>query len=318
MAAEFYDHPKVAKLPSEYMLPCVGLHLLAICWCNHQLMDGHIPEAQVLRLAGDLTLLLPDGEVWPLVKALVDVRMWERGNGDYIIHNYLKYQPSRAAVLALRESRSVIGKKGGEAKAKQTASNLLAGSQGSSQDTALANGLAKSCPGSGSVSERLDSESTTMRREDAKQTASNLLDGQASQLASATKRPTPPQSHKKPTTPGVKVVIDAYTVMFTAAHPGEKPNTTGKDGDLAKRLIQRHGQEKVLEVMGRMFASHDPWIKESGRTLGVLSSQWNKLVTSNGGPPARGDRTAGNAAAMKQAADFLKATMGHAAEDIFA
>ena len=82
-----------------------------------------------------------------------------------------------------------------------------------------------------------------------------------------------------------------------AANHGEKPNLTGKDAALAKQLVTRHGVEKVLTVLAAMFASPDPFIAQSGRTLGILSSQWNKLVA---GPPTGNPKTAGNIAALQE------------------
>lgn len=84
------------------------------------------------------------------------------------------------------------------------------------------------------------------------------------------------------TEPGVKVVIDAYHDEFLRRF-GEKPNLTGKDGALVKGMVRRHGTEKVLDMMGRMFASADPFIAQTGPTLAILSSQWNKLAANGSG-----------------------------------
>ena len=81
-----------------------------------------------------------------------------------------------------------------------------------------------------------------------------------------------------PPEPGVRQVLDAYHVAFMSQNSGEKPNITGKDAALARQLVKRHGAEKVLAVLRLMFESVDPFIAQSGRTMGVLSSQWNKLV----------------------------------------
>lgn len=87
-------------------------------------------------------------------------------------------------------------------------------------------------------------------------------------------RPAPPQGS------GVQQVLDAYQLAFMAANGGEKPNLTGKDAALAKQLVTRHGADKVLAVVAALFDSQDPFIAQSGRTLGVLSACWNKLVTA--------------------------------------
>jgi uncharacterized phage protein (TIGR02220 family) len=139
----FYNHPKLALL-DDLMLPCVGLQTLAICYCNHYLTDGFVPTAMVIRLAGDVTKLLPPGTPWMLVNSLIDAGMWEKAKGGYKIHDYLDYNPSRAQVLEERAQRQAAGRAGGQASAsartKQTPSKPSTIEQ------------AKSNPGSGSGS----------------------------------------------------------------------------------------------------------------------------------------------------------------------
>jgi uncharacterized phage protein (TIGR02220 family) len=102
---QFHNHPKLAFLGSM-MLPCVGLHVLALSWCSQYLTDGQIPAGQVHKLAGDLDLLLSGGNaVTELAQRLVDVELWEDlGDGLYQIHDYLEYNPSRDDVLAERKA----------------------------------------------------------------------------------------------------------------------------------------------------------------------------------------------------------------------
>jgi len=122
---QFYNHPKLPSLGS-YMLPCVGLHTLALCYASAYLTDGFIPKAQVPRLAGDLALLLPEGNPWELCERLVSVTLWEESDGGYMIHDFLDYNPSRRSVLQLRKTRSISGQAGGLAKDKQKASKRQA------------------------------------------------------------------------------------------------------------------------------------------------------------------------------------------------
>jgi len=116
---EFYDHRKVADLDPAVMLACIGLHTLALCWCNHNLTDGVVPVNQVFRLAGDLSLAVPSGSPRELIDELVRVGMWEihecdeRGRAtSFAIHDYLDYQPSRARHEADIRRKSEGGKKG--------------------------------------------------------------------------------------------------------------------------------------------------------------------------------------------------------------
>jgi len=123
---DFYDHPKVARLPPEYMLPCVGLHVLTLCWCNRHLTNGVVPRGQVFRLAGDLAGLLHCSTPEPLINQLIDVGMWEVDEWDsqghassYHIHDYLVYQPTKDQVVDQREVARAGHVAGGKARASK-------------------------------------------------------------------------------------------------------------------------------------------------------------------------------------------------------
>lgn len=88
---------------------------------------------------------------------------------------------------------------------------------------------------------------------------------------------------------------DGYLARF-----GEKPNINGaKDGSLLKKLLRQHGLSAVKARIENMLHSHDPFIQKSGCTIGILSSQWNKLRTRDN---ATG-KTAGNLAAAERFAN---------------
>jgi hypothetical protein len=91
---QFYDHPKVLSLDPALALQCVGLQLLATCWCSKQLSDGVLPASLPSRLGANRKI----------VAELVRVGMWEDGGTEYIIHDYLDYNPSREQVEADREA----------------------------------------------------------------------------------------------------------------------------------------------------------------------------------------------------------------------
>ena len=108
------DHPKFGRLMPFYRLMAQHLHLNALCWCNQHLTDGRVPWGIVNRLGSDIDALRPfltERDLITLdqvVESLLAVGLWDKDEtGDYRIHNYLKYQPSRAAVLAEREANRV-------------------------------------------------------------------------------------------------------------------------------------------------------------------------------------------------------------------
>ncbi len=90
---QFSDHPKIVTVGPL----AAWLYVCGLCYCGRYLTDGFIPANQVHRLA-DI-----DG-ITPLVTALVTNRLWSQveGEGGYMVHDYLKYNPSREEVEAER------------------------------------------------------------------------------------------------------------------------------------------------------------------------------------------------------------------------
>ena len=89
--AGFWKHPKV----QDVELAPIGLHVLALSYCADNLTDGLVPEGWVRRQAfGDLAL----------AQALVDAGLWESDPRGFRVHDYLDYNPSRAAVELDREA----------------------------------------------------------------------------------------------------------------------------------------------------------------------------------------------------------------------
>jgi hypothetical protein len=128
----FPEHPKVAALDELEPL-CGWLDLKAKCWANAHLTDGKIPRAQVRRLAAtfidrqriDTKRVTLD----MLTDRLVLVGMWERDGDDFLIHDFLLYQPSREKVMEQRGLKAFAGSIGGKRTAKQRASKTEAESQ---------------------------------------------------------------------------------------------------------------------------------------------------------------------------------------------
>lgn len=101
------EHPKVEALSDRAFRVLVDLW----CWCSRQLNDGVIPEAVWLKRTGTSKVRKE------LLAALVDVV-----DGEYVMHDYLEHQRSRAQVEALKAKRAEAGRKGGRARAANQAS----------------------------------------------------------------------------------------------------------------------------------------------------------------------------------------------------
>lgn len=81
------------------------LHTAAICYANKHLTDGDIPKSKVRTL-------MPRFRAAALEELLRD--HWIDKGDTYHIRNFLKWNRSKAQVLAERERKSVGGKKGAE------------------------------------------------------------------------------------------------------------------------------------------------------------------------------------------------------------
>ena len=89
------------------------LHVCAISYCNRNLTDGYVPGAVARRLADIPT---PQKHI----DALVREGLWVESGPDYLLHDFLEYQPSKAKVLEDREKAR-----------KRTAASRANGSGGS-------------------------------------------------------------------------------------------------------------------------------------------------------------------------------------------
>lgn len=142
------DNPKIVRAgPIGF-----ALHAAAITWCARNLTDGFVPLAKAKQLLSKSWTDVPrdngDAVVWELcatsghagreadnliegiIELLVFVGLWHEGHDDYgnfgyFVHDYEKYNPTRAEVLDKREKRASAGQAGG----KQKASNRLAKSK---------------------------------------------------------------------------------------------------------------------------------------------------------------------------------------------
>lgn len=109
----FSDHPKVAEAG-----PLASwLHVKAMIYCGRHLTDGRISRAVVVSLVDwasfGVTVDVASHAIggtcdtpnnFDLADSLVSVGLWKVDGTAYVIHDYLKYQPSREQALAEREA----------------------------------------------------------------------------------------------------------------------------------------------------------------------------------------------------------------------
>lgn len=89
----FADHPKIERAGPL----AAWLHVAALCYCSRHLTDGRIPKPKAHRLVD-----IPDPA--DHVSALLREGIWTEDGPDYVIHDYLDYQPSRQDVEAERSA----------------------------------------------------------------------------------------------------------------------------------------------------------------------------------------------------------------------
>ncbi len=109
----FADHPKIERAGPL----AAWLHVAALCYCSRHLTDGRIPKAKAIRLAD-----IPDPAEH--VAALLREGIWTEDGSDYVLHDYLDYQPSRSDVEAERSAaRARMAKKRSVARSPEVPPN---------------------------------------------------------------------------------------------------------------------------------------------------------------------------------------------------
>lgn len=137
----YKEHPKFAQVGSLG----ITLWLAGLAHCNHNTTDGFIPWATARSLATwefldprvgskQMTIGFNDGGNWTYVQSdyvielLLAAGLWEKAEGGYRVHDYLKYQWSKKQIEAgrdhIRKVRSEAGKKGAEARRQQRLAGL--------------------------------------------------------------------------------------------------------------------------------------------------------------------------------------------------
>lgn len=102
----FHSHPKVTSIPAGIRMAAVGLHWMAISWCNAHLTDGRVPAHVVEVLGGTVEQ----------ADALVSARLWHRMAKGYKIHDFLDFNTSRAALDERHRTKAEAGRAGAAAR----------------------------------------------------------------------------------------------------------------------------------------------------------------------------------------------------------
>lgn len=114
---QFPTHPKVMRAGPE----ASWLFVAGLCYCAQHLTDGAIPKCSVPTLA---SVKNPK----KLAARLVEVGLWEEAHDDYLVHDYLAYNPARDEVEAERDRKRVAGAKGASSRWNGTSDSTRHGS----------------------------------------------------------------------------------------------------------------------------------------------------------------------------------------------
>lgn len=89
-----HSHPKVRSVETREPA-ALALHMLALSYAGHYLTDGRIDAGFVVMHESLMKRKR-------LAEVLVDAGLWESAGDEYIIHDYLSFNPSRVSVEARR------------------------------------------------------------------------------------------------------------------------------------------------------------------------------------------------------------------------
>lgn len=92
----FPEHPKVEAAGEK----AAWLYVCGLAYCSRTLSDGFIPGSRV-------KFLTKQAGAQKLADTLVRVRLWDRVEDGYVIHDYGKHQRSRAQVEQAREQNNL-------------------------------------------------------------------------------------------------------------------------------------------------------------------------------------------------------------------
>ncbi len=130
---QFFFNRKIIKAGRDAR----DLYLASLAYCAGQLTDGFVP-AEALPLLHVMAGIANDKQI---ASKLLSTGLWEASDNGYIVHDYLKYNPTKEQVEITREARAEAGSRGGRAKySKMPSKRLAKGKQNGSKTEA------KVCP----------------------------------------------------------------------------------------------------------------------------------------------------------------------------
>lgn len=232
------------------------------CWSADHLTDGVIPVETALLVASEDT-----------IERLCGVGFLERKGEDYIVHNYLEYNPSADQIRSHREETSNARREAG----KRGASNRWHGKNGKT----IANGWQTDGKGHGKSMapsqshthpnpEEKDPEASTKPPDKPAEAAQGKLE-----LAAPV---SPPAKHEKATRHEMQTLIGSYQQQWVENFKpvdGQFPVLSKADKNQAASLIRKFGLEEALDFVWKYLSDSSPYLVERGHPLALIDSRVN-------------------------------------------
>jgi HNH endonuclease len=98
---QIFAHPKIINLSRDAKL----LYLAGLAYCAGQLTDGLLRPGAVRMVAAQV-----EAEAEACADELVVARLWEADGQNFIVHDYLAYNPSGAQVRANQDWSEVAAR----------------------------------------------------------------------------------------------------------------------------------------------------------------------------------------------------------------
>ncbi len=272
------EHPKLARAGDLAPL-CGWLFTCGLSYCNRWLTDGFIPHGQVPRLVvltGGLSIGGQPVTIDDLVRALVDVGMWEARPDGYQVHDYLVYQPSREKVTADTDQRREAGRE--SARRRWHPNGPPNGPLNGSSSSSLP--LVPDGPLNGPLDESLSAPLTGRSTEGVTKSCSN---------------PNPkPSTREGEGVQGESPADDPAGAFWHTWRgllhelAGQTPPLTPRPAEFAwcVKLVARYPDPAQLEALTREYlTSPDREIRKTARSLGMLHHWIGEIESRLHAPP---------------------------------
>lgn len=131
----------------------------------------------------------------------------------------------------------------------------------------------------------MDSKIDLLKKEDSLKILQKGFEQITESVGDALSSPT-----KKAPNPDVKKIIDYFRESYAKKHDAEYLVSWEKDGAIIVRLLKAHKADDVYKLIDRFMTENDEWVNKAGRTIGILSTQVNRLISKKRGGEIDYDR----------------------------